>query len=238
MRKTVIIKTGDTFPGIAARFGDFEEWIINSLGYDQDQVRVVNVEKGASLPDVTECNGAVIAGSHAMVTQDLDWSLKIESWVPGAVKEKIPLLGICYGHQLIAKALGGKVGYHPGGIEIGSVKIKRSEECEQDRLFKGLPLHFFVHACHSQTVVTLPPDAVVLASNPFEPHHAFRIGGLTWGVQFHPEYDESIMKAYIDNMVSDIKMAGRKGHQIMDQVVETPEALRIIRRFARLIGME
>jgi len=235
MKKIYIIKTGDTFPRIAKKYGDFEEWITKTLGIDESKIIVVNAEKEEPLPSVTHCKGAVIAGSHAMVTQNLDWSLTVESWIPKVVRANVPLLGICYGHQLIAKAMGGEVDYHPAGIEIGSVKIKQASSNGDDPLFRDLPKGFYVHASHSQTVVTLPKGSVLLAANEFEPHHAFRLGRFTWGVQFHPEYDEKIMKAYIENMSSEIQRSKGDESKQCHNVVSTPDALRIIRRFAQII---
>lgn len=234
MKQIYVIKTGDTFPSIAKQYGDFEDWIITRLGIDNDKVKVINAEKGAPLPRINHCKGVVIAGSHAMVTQNLDWSLKVESWISGVVKANVPLLGICYGHQLIAKAMGGQVDYHPGGIEIGSVKINQVSSNEDDPLFKGLPPDFYVHASHSQTITRLPEEAVLLAENRFEPHQAFRLGPCTWGVQFHPEYDENIMKAYIEDMASEIVKTGNNERRLLSQVVETPQALQIIQRFGRV----
>ncbi len=235
MKNIYVIKTGDTFPRIEKKFGDFEDWIIASLGFKKDQVVVINAELGETLPPVSDCKGVVIAGSHTMVTQNLDWSLGIEFWVQGAVKADVPILGICYGHQLIAKAMGGKVDFNPKGIEIGSVEIKLVPNAEKDLLFKDLPKSFSVHASHSQTVVSLPPGAVLLASNSFEPHHAFRLGTSTWGLQFHPEYDKDIMKAYIKSMASEFTQLHNDEKRLLKAVVQTPEALKIIQRFARIV---
>ncbi|MCP4023455.1 MAG: glutamine amidotransferase [Desulfobacteraceae bacterium] len=235
MKKIVIIKTGDTFPNIADKYGDFEDWIISSLAVDKGLIKVVDAEKQEALPDTSDCIGAVIAGSHAMVTENLSWSLKIEDWVPRAVAAGVPLLGICYGHQLIARAMGGQVGYHPQGIEIGSVQIELAPTLSPDPLFKELPVKFYVHACHSQTVRALPPGAQTLAKNEVEPRHAFRLGKSTWGVQFHPEYDEAIMRAYIEGMASEIKKSGNNKKDLLNKVAPTPVALEIIQRFGRFI---
>lgn len=235
MKKTLIIKTGDTFPEISSELMDFEDWIARGLNIDPSAISVVDVPRGQHLPEPLEINGVVIAGSHAMVTQDLDWSVKIEKWLPGIVQAKIPVLGICYGHQLLAKAMGGKVAYHPGGLEIGTTGIQRTQDAEKDMLFKEAPDRFDVHVCHSQTVVDLPNGAVLLAANDFEPHHAFRIGAHAWGVQFHPEYDETIMSAYATSMEDNITTSGQTLADILANISQTPVAAEILKRFGKLV---
>ena len=235
MKKAVVIKTGDTFPAISSILKDFEDWIIRGLGVNPADIRVVDLPHGRELPDPFDISGAVIAGSHAMVTQDFGWSVKIEKWLPHIVNSRIPVLGICYGHQLLAKAMGGKVAYHPGGLEIGTTRIARVTEEISDPLFNDAPPEFNAHVCHFQTVSELPEKAVLLAKNDFEPHHAFRIGSCAWGVQFHPEYDETIMAAYAENMKKDIDASDRQLSQVLAQIGPTPVAAKILRRFGRLI---
>ena len=236
MKKFVIIKTGDTFSGIAENLGDFEDWISLGLGIDKKDIRVVDTPRGEVLPSAESCKGVVIAGSHAMVTQNLAWSVAIERWVPDVIRLNVPLLGICYGHQLIARAMGGIVGYHPGGIEIGTVQIELVHKDTPDILFKGLEKIFAAHVCHSQTVVRLPDNALCIAGNSFEPNHAFRIGPSAWGIQFHPEYDTRIMKAYVRNMETTIKQSDLILSEILDKIEPTPLALKILKRFGKLAG--
>lgn len=235
MKKVIVLKTGDTLPAIAGALGDFEDWIIMGLGIHAAHVRVVDVPATGDLPPVDMCKGIVIAGSHAMVTQDLDWSVAIEQWVPSVVKAGTPLLGICYGHQLLARAMGGVVDYHARGLEIGTVGINTVYDNRSDPLFNGLPKKFKAHVCHSQTVIKLPENAVRMAGNDFEPNHAFRIGSSAWGVQFHPEYDEEIMTAYAENMTSAISESGLSLSHILENIAPTPEPHILLKRFGNLV---
>jgi GMP synthase (glutamine-hydrolysing) len=235
MKKAVIIKTGDTYPEISSRLNDFEAWIIAGLKIKPELLDVIDLPRGGRLPEPSGLGGVVIAGSHAMVTQDLEWSLKVERWLPKVVKADVPVLGICYGHQLLARAMGGAVAYHEQGIEIGTTVIECSGQCGSDLLFKGVPERFEVHACHSQTVVKLPENAVLLAKNDFEPHHAFRIGPCAWGVQFHPEYNRTIMKAYVQSMQKQIEASGQDMAAVLSSIRPTPVAAEILERFGRLM---
>ncbi|MCF8074884.1 MAG: glutamine amidotransferase [Desulfotignum sp.] len=230
----LIVKTGDTFDDLIRSFGDFDDWIREGLGVGEDQVRSVNAPAFEVLPDPGTFSGVVIAGSHAMVTQNLDWSLKVEEWLAPVVTAGIPVLGICYGHQLLAKAMGGKVDFHPKGLEIGTASITLTADALSDPLFQGLPPIFNAHTCHSQTVLTLPPGAVHLAKNAHDPHHAFRLGRAAWGVQFHPEYTHAIMAGYIRNMSPLLQALGRDPAQIQQKVTDSPEAAQMLTRFAAL----
>lgn len=234
MKKIYIIKTGDTLSDIADRFSDFEDWIIRGLKVDPSEVTVFDAVNNRDLPEIDRIKSAVIAGSHAMVTENLPWSLNIEDWIPGIIENHIPLLGICYGHQLIAKAMGGVIAYHPGGMELGTKEITLFESSRKDPLFDGFPERMNVHVSHSQTVATLPPGAVLLAGNNFEPHHAFRIGKNTWGVQFHPEYDTLIMQAYISQSAKLFGEISAIEATLLEEVKETPFAADMLERFGRI----
>lgn len=228
-----IIKAGSTFPAIKTAFGDFEEWTRRGLGVTDS--RVVHASAGAPLPKPESCSGVVVMGSHAMVTDGQQWSIDLARWIRGIVERQIPLLGICYGHQLLAHAMGGTVGYHPRGIEIGTVGIERLPEGGTDRLFSGLPDRFPAHATHSQTVLVLPDEAVLLARNGFEPHHGFRIGPMAWGVQFHPEYNGRILRAYVDAQSRQLTSEGRDLDAIYRNIRETPEATALLRKFSAIV---
>lgn len=234
MKTLYIIKAGSTFKGERASLGDFEEWVRRGLGSVSCPVAVVDVVGGAPLPEPGDCAGAVVTGSHAMVTDDLPWSLGIERWIRELVDAAVPYLGICYGHQLLGRAAGGEVGYHPLGREVGIVGVELVAEAAHDPLFGSLPGAFAVHATHAQTVLCLPPGAVRLAANSFEPNHAIRVGSCAWGVQFHPEYSREIMLAYVRQQAAALEAEGRDAGALLEAVSETPEAARVLTGFARI----
>ena len=109
MAKLMIIKTGATLPSLKARRGDFEDWIVAGMEIGPGQVDVLDIAAGEPLPKPASAAGIVITGSHDMVTDHRDWSERAAGWLSEAVSSGVPTLGICYGHQLLAYALGGKV---------------------------------------------------------------------------------------------------------------------------------
>ena len=233
-RPLLILKAGSALEAVRQHYGDFEDWLVAGFGLPEGQIRLVRVAEGEELPRPEECGGVVITGSHAMVTDNLPWSVALAQWLPDVVTMGIPLLGVCYGHQLLATAMGGRVDFHPQGPEISTVTIDLLPEAADDPLFAGLPPSFPVQAFHSQSVLSLPPGAVLLARNDFEPHHAFRIGACAWGVQFHPEYTGEIMAAEIRADTEQLTAAGLNPSTLLATVRECPEAGSLLARFARL----
>jgi GMP synthase (glutamine-hydrolysing) len=234
MRSLYIIKAGSTFATEAQRLGDFEEWVRRGLGDVPCPVVVVNAEGGEPLPAPELCAGALVTGSHAMVTDNLPWSVAIEQWIRELIAAGTPFLGVCYGHQLLGRAAGGEVGYHPRGREVGTVSVELTPEGGRDPLFEAIPARFAAHATHAQSVLRLPDGAVRLACNDFEPNHAFRVGESAWGVQFHPEYTREIMEMYVHDEIADLEAAGEDAGALRDAVTDAPLAGRVLTNFAAI----
>lgn len=170
---------------------------------------VIDPRRGDTLPDPAEVSGAVVTGSHAMVSHREPWSETTAAWLAQLVSRDTPVLGICYGHQLLAHALGGEAGNHPQGVEVGTVTVTLEEAAAGDALLRGLPAQFPANVVHWQSALRLPEGAVRLAGNAHEPVQAFRVGGNAWGVQFHPEFDAGVMRGYIDMLAGDLSAEGQ-----------------------------
>lgn len=117
-------------------------------------------------------------------------------WLAQLPQSPVPVLGICFGHHLLARALDGEVRDHPRGVEIGPVRVQTTRAARSDPLLHGFSPLFSAYAAHSQSASLLPPGAVLLARNEWEPHHAFRYGDRIWGVQFHPEFSGKAIQGY------------------------------------------
>lgn len=231
----LIVKLGSTYPWISDRTGDFEDWIAGGMDAPGRRIEIVSPASGEALPPPGDISGVVLTGSHYMVTSGEEWSEETAKWIREVVRVEKPLLGICYGHQLLALATGGVVGYNSRGREFGTALVYLREECAADPLFGGLASPMPAHVCHAQSVLALPPGAVLLGSNDHDPHHAFRIGKNTWGVQFHPEFPAEAARAYVERNAEDLRAEGKDPEQILRNVQETPESASILRRFGDLV---
>jgi len=156
-------------------------------------------------------------------------------WIPQVLERNIPLLGICFGHQLLAEAMGGHADYHPKGREIGTVSIQLTPEGKQDRLLGALPDDFLAHTTHAQTVTKLPPNALRLAENSFEIHHAFRLGDSAWGMQFHPEFSADIMSAYVNEQSASLLKEGHNVDELKAAICNTNAASSLLKRFMAIV---
>ena len=135
-------------------------------------------------PETFDYDGVVISGSRASVYWDEPWIESLVSYTADAAAHDLPILGVCYGHQVLAAALGGRV-TDMGEYEIGYREVQRVDA--DSALLRGLPDSFTAFTTHSDHVVDLPPGATLLAENEYGVH-AFQQGN-AFGVQFHPEYD-------------------------------------------------
>lgn len=231
----LILKTGNTHPHIRDRLGDFDDWIAAGLrAGGAAALSVHDAQTDGPPPPPRGFSGVVLTGSHAMVSERAPWSEALVPWLQEAVRAGTPLLGICYGHQLLAHALGGEVTHHPDGVEIGTVTVERHAASAEDPLLGGLPQRFAVQAVHWQSVRSLPTEAVLLASSAHEAHHAFRVGERAWGVQFHPEFSDEALRAYLDGLGPTLAKEGLDAAQIAEALKPTPEAASVLPRFARL----
>ena len=231
----LILQTGQPIAPMR-RHGSFAHWIRVAAGLARDEAVVVDVQGGDDLPRRDGFAGAIITGSGAMVTDRHDWSERSADWLRDAAHAGMPLLGICYGHQLLAHALGGEVGDNPAGREMGTVCVDLHDDARHDPLFAGLPPRFAAQATHLQSVLRPPADAVVLAGNAHDACHAFRWGDAAWGVQFHPEFAAGHMRGYIRARADALASEGVDPVVLARQVRAAPAARRVLRRFVAHAG--
>lgn len=211
----------------------FPHWIRVAAGLHADAAVVADVERGDALPPHAGFAGVIVTGSAAMVTARHDWSERSAAWLREAAHAGMPLFGICYGHQLIAHALGGEVGDNPAGREIGTVELDLQPAAADDPLFAGLPQSFPVQATHLQSVLRMPDGATVLASSAQDACHAFRWGAGAWGVQFHPEFSAGHMRGYVQARREALTREGQCPKHLSRRICATPHARRVLRRFVR-----
>ena len=236
MKPVLIIRTGRAPDNIRSRHGDFPHWFRICTRLLPQQVRVVDVAAGEALPLPQEVAGAIITGSAAMVTERIAWSERTAGWIRQAMDVELPLFGVCYGHQLMAHALGGRVDYLPGGREIGTQPIELLHGAAADPLAATLPSSFRAHTTHEQSVLEPPRGSTVLARSARDPHQLLRHGPQAISTQFHPEFNADVMRAYIKRKHADMRREGTDPRQTLSDVAATPVARRLLRQFAHRHG--
>jgi GMP synthase (glutamine-hydrolysing) len=232
--RIVILKAGSTVAEIAERRGDFERWIRDRTGDAfRGEWATCDVRGESALPSARDADAFVVTGSSSSVTERAPWMLRTEELLRDVVAAGTPLLGICFGHQMLAQALGGEVAKNPRGREIGTVRVARLGD---DPLFAGLPDAFDVNATHVDTVVKPPPGAEVLATTALDAVAAFRVGASVRAVQFHPEFDADVMRGYLRARANLVREEGGDPEALVACVQDGAPGRDILRNFARWVA--
>lgn len=235
MRPMLIIQTGNKLEQLSGVPGDFADWMLETSGWFREDSRTVFVHQDEHLPGHDEVCGVIVTGSGAMVTDHAPWIESAAEWLRRCRQQRVPVLGICFGHQLLAYAFGGEVGENPNGVEVGTVTIELTGGASADSLFADLPERFPAQASHRQSVLTLPADALHLASSERDPNHGFVIDEHLWGVQFHPEFNCRIVRGYVDHYRTALAQQGDDADALSTACGETPVAASLLQRFAEQV---
>jgi len=195
------------------------------------QLDSLNLPRTDALPGVDVLDGYDAffiggAGEYS-ATQDYPWMPFALDMIRRAHDTALPTFGSCWGHQLIARALGGKVEHDPDRAELGCHNINLTEAGKHDPLFAPFPDSFLANMGHHDRVTVLPPGAIELADNHFQPNEAFRIADKPmYGTQFHSELDKrreaerliKYRKYYLDQLNSEETF-----RDVMESLQETTE---------------
>lgn len=238
MSCVLIVKTGDAFPEVVDQYGDFETLFEQQLSTALPAhmtLQVWDAQRQLTAPALDNLTGIVITGSHSMVSDAEPWSEALKPWLQEALASDIPMLGVCYGHQLMAAAFGGISDYHPAGRESGTHTVRLTQAGQQDPLFRQLPKRFAAHLTHAQSVMQAPHGSTVLAHNSHDAHQALRYGPRQWSVQFHPEFTTPVMRAYIERQGAALRDQGEDPLTLSAGVTDCHEAASLLRRFLAFV---
>ncbi|UUZ77983.1 glutamine amidotransferase [Polaromonas sp. P1(28)-13] len=230
-RPLLILQMGRPPEDIRSRFGEQPDWFRTAIGEHGAMAKVVRPFLGEKIPDAGSFEAAIITGSWAMVTDREVWSERTARWIRTVMEAGQPLLGVCYGHQLMAHALGGEVNYHPQGREVGLQTITLSQDAAQDPLLAGFPAKFEANLTHEQSVLKPPPGATVRGRSDHDPHQILRYGPNALSVQFHPEFTPEIMRACIARRAERFEAEGLDVSGMLARLAPTPHALHLLQKF-------
>src|SRR5690242_2882194 len=152
----LIVQTGTT-----QLHGDYPAWFQRALGMpDLPVCRADQGEKLADAMDRHRPKGVIVTGSPLSVMDEAPWMLELGSELLSVGARGTPVLGVCFGHQLLARAAGGRVVLNPRGREIGTVKVQLTEAGTRDPLFAwATASEIEAQATHMDAVDPLPPGA-------------------------------------------------------------------------------
>ncbi|MCF6315695.1 MAG: type 1 glutamine amidotransferase [Marinosulfonomonas sp.] len=184
--KIGLLICGHAMEQVAKTHGDYAEWFQTLLaghGFDFDTYNVVDMEFPT---DVRAADGWLVSGSAHGAYEDHPFIPPLEGFIRNAYVAPVPIVGVCFGHQLIAQALGGKVEKFKGGWAVG----------RQNYTFEGHG-DVALNAWHQDQVMELPDDARVIASNDFCKNAGLVYGDSIYTIQPHPEFSNPIIADYI-----------------------------------------
>ncbi len=221
MKRVLLLKPGVT--SSKAVLGDYEQWFGEATA-GLATMHPVELHAGERVPSVKGFDALIMTGSPASVTQPTRW---MEEAADVLVSAPVPVLGVCFGHQLLAWKLGATVRRNPRGLELGTVTVSLTSAGLDDPLLHGLPAEPEVQATHFDEVSALPSGATLLATNDACPVQAFRHGA-RWGVQFHPEMNAASIRFAIKNEKS---LDEVKRGELDRNAKDTPWGVRLLRNF-------
>jgi GMP synthase (glutamine-hydrolysing) len=217
---------------LRSAFGDYTRWfgeLAAETGAELTPVDGMTPTAEIGRPAwLRQWSAIVLTGSPSSVVGAPPWP---EPWVERAAQlirdapaAGVPVLGVCYGHQLIAAAHGGQVRQSPGGWQGSTVAIEVNQAGRADLLFDGVAPRFGAQECHADEVVA-GSGIEVLATGPVSVE-ALRAGDAVRGVQFHPEFSLAVTRAYVELNVA-------AGAPQPAPAVDTPSARRVFANFIR-----
>jgi GMP synthase (glutamine-hydrolysing) len=226
MSRLLLLELGTPRGRLPDHLGDFVDWIRDAIGPHPLPVVVLDPRAG-ELPEPRASDVIITTGASGSTYAREPWSERAGAWLLDAIEADLPILGICYGHQLLAQVLGGRVARDPGGPELGTYPVRLLVD---DPLFDGMRGPLPVHQAHFDAVVAPPPGAVILAGNERTPIQAMALGDRVRTVQWHPEFFAEATAGYV-RLYRDA--LGPDFDRCLASVQEPAERGRLLRNFLR-----
>ncbi|HHQ49260.1 MAG TPA: type 1 glutamine amidotransferase, partial [Acidobacteria bacterium] len=214
------------------------EWFAERLEIPASVLQTINLVDRPELRwrDVDPYDAVLIGGAGAHTAyEDHPFTGPLERVVLGLIERDRPLFGSCWGHQFLARVLGGTVVNDPAAEEVGTFEIELTPEGRRDPLFAPLPPAFAAQLGHHDRIGVLPPDLVELARSERCPCQAVRMPGRpVYGTQFHPEMTDGQLRERLE-VYRDAYLPDPEGYRrLLANLRPSPEAGSLLRRFLEL----
>ncbi len=240
--------TGAASAAVEERFGTYVDWFRRLFAAHDLDVVTFNAIEG-KLPELSGIDAIVATGSPASLAAPEPWMSSGEELIRRAHDQNIPFLGVCFGHQMIGTAIGGRVVTNPRGWQLTTGEVSLTEDGRSDPLFANLPHQINVNLCHRDIIdVDSLPDndnIRVLAGNRKAAVQAIALGRHIRGVQFHPEFSGAVTATYVESR-SDLLTEDAHARQapedlpenILPKVADCPDGEQVMHNFLRHFVLE
>lgn len=223
-----------------AKIADHERnCFLERLQIDSDQLQTYNVVERPQIrwQDVAEAEVVLIGGAAAhSVTEDYPFTEPLADVVRELVERDRPLFGSCWGHQFVAKVLGGEVITDDAAEEVGTFDIHLTEEGRQDPIFAGCPDVFPAHMGHKDRVSKLPPGGIELGYSHLCRVQLYRLADKpVYGAQFHAEMTAERLVERISFYRDSYMPCDDAFEALRQRQTPTPEVDSLLHRFLELV---
>lgn len=192
--KIGILRTGQALPSIKKDHGEMDDLFIKLLTDDAFTFERFAVLENEFPNSVKDCDAWLITGSASATYENLSWIAPLEDFIRGARDAQVPMVGVCFGHQIMAQAFGGKVEKYYDGWALGP----------QEYNFYGISTPVTINAWHQDQVTILPDNAKTVGRSPFCEHAAISYGKTGFSIQAHPEFNNDLIKDLIELRLSTV----------------------------------
>ncbi|HEU0104465.1 MAG TPA: type 1 glutamine amidotransferase [Mycobacteriales bacterium] len=231
MRALVVQHHPAEGPGLLA------DWL-PAAGLELDVLRPYD---GDPVPERVDADALVVLGGPYEAYDDTSapWLAATKALLRAAVADRVPVLGVCLGAQLLAEAAGGVVEAGDSGPELGARLVAKRDVAGADPLVWDTPMSWICVQWHGDAITELPPGATLLASSTRYPHQMFRLGERAWGLQFHVEATAEMVRdwaAQDDELLADPDLLLERTLGELPEVAELWQP--VLERFAAVVRGE
>ncbi|MCP4469398.1 MAG: type 1 glutamine amidotransferase [Gammaproteobacteria bacterium] len=187
--KIGILQAGHCPDNLRPQYGDYDEFFKRFLAGNDFEYATYPVVDGVIPDNPGDMDGWIITGSKFGAYEDHDWIPPLEKFLRDTYAAAVPIVGICFGHQILAQALGGKVEKFDGGWSVGVESYTLDGHIEEAQLI----------AWHQDQVIEPPPGASVVGTSAFCRHAALAYGDRAYTIQPHPEFEPGFVSRLIES---------------------------------------